>query len=185
VQRPPGSFRKDADYAHGASVLLQLSRIIPTERAQLCLGRYPVIPFTAGPYMLLTGSLRGFPSLPPFLPTLSSCVIHFTVICRPLPRPAVPSPFWATVCETVRPMLSDRCHVCLPALYVCNVGVLWQNGWMYQDKTSHSGRPQPRPHCIRWGPSTPPPKRGTTLNVQPISIAAKRRDGLRCHLVWR
>jgi len=80
--RPPGSFRKDADYAHGASVLLQLSRIIPTERAQLCLARYPMIPFTAGPYMLLTGSLRGFPSLPPFLPTLSSCVIHFTVICR-------------------------------------------------------------------------------------------------------
>jgi len=27
-------------------------------------------------------------------------------------------------CETVRPMLSDRC------LSVCNVGVLWPNGWM-------------------------------------------------------
>jgi len=37
------------------------------------------------------------------------------------------SPFWATVCKTVRPVLLDRC---LPVLLVCNVGVglLWQNG---------------------------------------------------------
>jgi len=32
---------------------------------------------------------------------------------------------------TVRPMLRDRCHV----LFVCNVGVLWPNGWMDQDAT--------------------------------------------------
>jgi len=44
--------------------------------------------------------------------------------------------FWATDCKTVRPMLSDRClSVCLSYLYVCNVGVLWPNGWMDQDAT--------------------------------------------------
>ena len=64
--------------------------------------------------------------------------------------------FWATVCETVRPMLSDRCPVCLPCLSGClsgcDVGVLWPNGWMDQDATWHRGRPRPRRH---WGPSSP------------------------------
>ena len=63
------------------------------------------------------------------------------------------SDFLATVCETVRPMLSDS--VCL----YCNVGVLWRNGWMDQDETWHGGRPRPRPHCVRWDPA-PPPKKG-------------------------
>ena len=35
---------------------------------------------------------------------------------------------------TVRPMLRDRCPVC-----VCNVGVLWPNGWMDQDATWYEG----------------------------------------------
>ena len=46
--------------------------------------------------------------------------------------------------------------VCLSVLSVCNVGVLWPNGWMDQDETWHGGRPRPRPHCVRWGPSSPP-----------------------------
>jgi len=33
--------------------------------------------------------------------------------------------FWATVCKTVRPMLSNRYLSVCP---VCNVGVLWPNG---------------------------------------------------------
>jgi len=33
--------------------------------------------------------------------------------------------------------------------------VLWPNGWMYQDATWYGGRPRPRRHCIRWGPSSP------------------------------
>jgi len=48
--------------------------------------------------------------------------------------------FGATVCKTVRPMLSDPCLFCLS---VCNVGVLWPNGWMDQDETWHAGRPRP------------------------------------------
>jgi len=37
----------------------------------------------------------------------------------------------------------------LSCLSVCNVGVLWPNGWMDQDKTWQEGRPRPRPHCVR------------------------------------
>jgi len=42
---------------------------------------------------------------------------------------------------------------------VCDVGVLWPNGWMDQDETWHAGRSRPRPHCVRWRP-TPPPQKG-------------------------
>jgi len=38
--------------------------------------------------------------------------------------------------------------------------LLWPNGWMNQDTTWYGGRPRPWPHCIRWGPSSPP-QRGT------------------------
>jgi len=33
--------------------------------------------------------------------------------------------------------------------------LLWRNGWMDQDATWFGGRPRPRPHCVRWGPSCP------------------------------
>ena len=62
--------------------------------------------------------------------------------------------FWATVCKTVRPMLSDRCAV----LSVCNVGVLWPNGWTDQDEIWQASRPRPWPHRVRWGSSSPSPK---------------------------
>ena len=41
---------------------------------------------------------------------------------------------------------------------VCNVGVLWPSAWTDQDKTWHTGRPRPRPHCVIWGPSSPSQK---------------------------
>ena len=44
--------------------------------------------------------------------------------------------------------------VCL-SCPVCDIGVLWPNGWMDQDATWHGGRSRPRPHCVRWGPSSP------------------------------
>ena len=40
--------------------------------------------------------------------------------------------------------------------------LLWPNGWMHQDTTWYAGRLRPRRHCVRWGPSWFPPKRGTT-----------------------
>jgi len=55
-------------------------------------------------------------------------------------------------------MLSARCLSCLSVCPVCNVGPLWPNGWMDQDETWLAGRPRRRTHCVRWGPSYPPPK---------------------------
>ena len=42
---------------------------------------------------------------------------------------------------------------------VGDVGVLWPNGRMDQDATWYGCRPQPRPQCVRLGPS-PRPQRG-------------------------
>jgi len=38
--------------------------------------------------------------------------------------------------------------------------LLWPNGWIDEHGTWHGGGPWPRPHCARWGPSSPPPKMG-------------------------
>ena len=53
-------------------------------------------------------------------------------------------------------------------------GLLWPNGWMDQDATWYGGRPRPRPHCVRWGPSSP--ERGTAApaTFRPMSIVAKQ-----------
>jgi len=40
-------------------------------------------------------------------------------------------------------------------LTVCDVGVYCGQGWMDQDEAWHAGRPRPRQHCVRWGPSSP------------------------------
>jgi len=42
---------------------------------------------------------------------------------------------------------------------VCNVGVLWPNGWMDQDETWHRGRPQPGHIVLDGDPAPPPPTR--------------------------
>jgi len=78
---------------------------------------------------------------------------------RPLPHP-VPhltppiyfTHFSATVCKTVHLTLSVRCLSCLSITF----GVLWPNGRMDQDETWYGGRPRPWPHCVRWGPRSPP-----------------------------
>jgi len=55
-------------------------------------------------------------------------------------RPNLALVFLATVFKTVP---------------LCDVDVLWPNGWMDQDTTWYGGRPRPRGHCLRWGPSSP------------------------------
>ena len=50
--------------------------------------------------------------------------------------------------------------------------LLWRNGCIDQDATWYEGRPRPRRHCVKWGPSSP--KRGTAPNFRPMSIVAKR-----------
>jgi len=37
---------------------------------------------------------------------------------------------------------------------------MWPNGCMDQDATWYGGRPRPRPHCTRWGPSSSSPQKG-------------------------
>ena len=69
--------------------------------------------------------------------------------------PTIPRNFWATVCKTVP--LCYPTVVCLSVLSVCDVGLLWPNGWMDQDETWRAGRPRPGPHCVRRGPSSPSP----------------------------
>ena len=61
--------------------------------------------------------------------------------------------FWATVCKTVRRMLSVRCLSVCP---VCNVRALWPNGWTDQDETWHAGRPRHGHIVIDGDPATPP-----------------------------
>jgi len=63
------------------------------------------------------------------------CLDDFVLDGDPAPPPqngggapsTISAHFWATVCKTVRPVLSDRCPVCL-SYPVCDVGVLWPNG---------------------------------------------------------
>jgi len=38
--------------------------------------------------------------------------------------------------------------------------LLCPNGWMDQDATWYGGRPRSKRHYVRWGPSSPSPKRG-------------------------
>ena len=91
--------------------------------------------------------------------------------------------FWATVCKTVRPMLSDRCLSVLSVMSVGNVGVLWSNGCMDQDESRHAGRPRPWPHCVQIGTQLPSPKGHSAPIFGPF--AAKWLCGSRCYLVRR
>jgi len=54
--------------------------------------------------------------------------------------------------------------------------LLWPKGWMDEDTTWYGSRPRPRPHrphCVRWGPSSPC-ERGTAPlpSFWPMSIVA-------------
>ena len=43
--------------------------------------------------------------------------------------------------------------------------LLSPNGWMNQDGTWHGGGPWSKPHCARWGPSSPPQKMGQSPQI--------------------
>jgi len=57
-----------------------------------------------------------------------------------------------------------QCVLSCAVLSVCDVGVLWPNGWTDQHETWHTGMPRPWPHCVRWGPSSPSPKGGDSAS---------------------
>jgi len=46
--------------------------------------------------------------------------------------------------------------------------LLWPNGWMDQDAIWYAGRPWPRPHCVRWGPSSLQKRSTAAPNFRPI-----------------
>ena len=77
-----------------------------------------------------------------------------------------------------------RTVVCL-SCSVCNVGVLWPNGWMDHNATWQQGRPHSRPHCVRWGASSPYGNGHRGATVRSMSIVAKRLDGSGYHLARR
>jgi len=76
-----------------------------------------------------------------------------------------------------RPFVVAICPVGLSVLFVCPVcivSILWPNGWMDQDATWYGARPRPKPHCVRWGPSSPTERDTSAPTFRPISIVAER-----------
>jgi len=57
----------------------------------------------------------------------------------------------------VRPSMGQKLGRGIPSP-IFGPCLLWPNSWMDQDATWYGGRPCPRPHCARWGPSSPPQK---------------------------
>ena len=49
---------------------------------------------------------------------------------------------------------------------------LWPNSWMDQDATWYGGRPRPRRHCVRWGPSSSPKRGRSPLPKPPAQFLA-------------
>jgi len=89
--------------------------------------------------------------------------------------------FWATVCKTVHCMLSDRC---LSVLFVTFVHCGQTVGRIKMKLGTQVGL-GPSHIVLDGDPAPPPPKGHSPLpNFRPISIAAKRLHGSRCHLVW-
>ena len=52
--------------------------------------------------------------------------------------------------------------------------LLCPNYWMNQNATWYEGRPRPRPHCVRWGPSSPAERGTAPPSFRPMSVVAKR-----------
>ena len=99
-----------------------------------------------------------------------------------LPKSCKMSCFRATVCKTVRPMLSDRC---LSVLSVTLVHCGQMVGCIKMKLGAQVGLGPG--HNVLDGDPAPPPSKGHSPppNFRPISVVAKWLDGLRCHLVWR
>jgi len=94
--------------------------------------------------------------------------------------------FRATVCKTVRPMLSDcRLSVGLSVLSAMLVYCGQMVGWIKMKLGMEVGL-CPGHTVLDWDPA-PPPQRGIapSPNFMSMSVVAKWLDGLRCHLVWR
>ena len=88
--------------------------------------------------------------------------------------------FWATVCKTVHPMLSDGCSVLSVTFVHCGQMVGWIKMKLGMQVYLGPG------HTVLDGdPARSPPKGHRPPNCRPISVVAKGLHGSRCHLVWR
>jgi len=85
----------------------------------------------------------------------------------------------ATVCKTVRPMLS--CLSYLSCLSVTLVYCEQTVGWITVKLSVQVGLGPG--HIVLDGDPAPSFGGGTAPNFRPMSVVAKRLDGLRCHLV--
>jgi len=110
--------------------------------------------------------------------------------------------FWATVCKTVRHVLSDRCLSVCPVLSVClSVTLVYCGqtaGWIKMKLGIRVGLGPD--HTVLYGDPAPPRKGAQQLphfrslraqaclrpyNPRPMSVVAKRLGESRCHLVRR
>ena len=89
--------------------------------------------------------------------------------------------FWRPSVKQIA--LCYRTVVCPVSLPVCNVSVLWPNGWMDQDETWRGGRLWCWPHCVRWGPSSP--QKGTAPSFWPMSVGMGMYCEKKTLIGWR
>ena len=88
--------------------------------------------------------------------------------------------FWATICKTVHPVLSDSfLSVLTVALVYCGQTVGWIKMKLCMEVGLGPG------HIVLDGDPAALQKWGTAPNFRSMSVVAKRLDILRCHLVWR
>ena len=91
---------------------------------------------------------------------------------------------WATVCETVRPVVSDRCLSCVCLSVVsCLSATLVYCGRIKMKLVMQVGLGPG--HIVLDGDPDPPQKGDTASNFQRMSIVAKRLDASGYHAVQR
>jgi len=98
---------------------------------------------------------------------------------------AATSGFWATICKTVRPMLSVRCPVCLSVLSVTLVYCGQTVGRIKMKLGVQVGLGPD--HIVLGGDPADPPSKGHSPppNFWPMFIAAKWLHGWSWYLAWR
>ena len=103
--------------------------------------------------------------------------MHVAYRCRKLIR------HWWILSLRLRIFFGRPLSVCP----VCNVGVLWSNGWMDQDQdaTWHGGIGLCPGHNVLDGDPGLQKGYSPRPNFRPMSVVAKLLDGSRCHLVGR
>ena len=92
--------------------------------------------------------------------------------------------FWATVCKTVHPMLSEFVCLVLSVLYCLSVTLVYCGQTVEWIKMKLGMRVGLRPgHTVLDGDPAPPNRKSPQFSA--ISVVAKWLDGSRCHLVRR